>query len=1570
MAKDIKRHITHLKSKVVESNAPKLITASDLYEGEIAVNYAKGYETLSIKNESGDVVTFLPRPYNSARGGETIHPIFNGTGTAGGTNLSAAWSGECEDVKTLYDGLTILYKVNTAGHASGDTLSINGGEAHKVLLNATGVLTTHYPVGSIIKLTYDSSQSASFYTGSTTQKTTTGVWKIENYDSNSNTTHIYDTYYNGSIYKAGAATYRYQILLSKNETTLIPVSNGNNNTANTKTITTEEFNPFAPIFYYNSTATTNASTAYTSGVLNDCMTLNLTLSFNVASVLTAQKDVYIVAEPQSNGKVKLRNPSTSGVTNGPISQTLPTTDDGYVYIYLGAAYSTTSISLARIHPVYQFKNGQLRQYVGNFGTMAFTNTSSYSSATEVNTALSGKSNTGHTHDDRYYTEAELTGSSTTVVVAKASSATTAASAAKLSNTSAIGSGTQPIFFTANGVPSATTYSLSKSVPSNAVFTDTATTLSGHYTITATTADTKSANASSTSELAWGSSVVTGVTISGDAKGHITAVSVASGKLKTPVTGVTLASGTNNGTVKLTVNGSATDNIAVKGLGTAAYKAEGYFAGSGHSHTNMVTGSSLTANNIILGNGSSAIKDSGKSIETTLSSTLDTTIPTSKAVATYVTSQMTSVLTYKGAISANATLQNAHKVGDVYVVSSAGTYAGKACEVGDYLIANTARESASTVTNADWDAINGENQVENKSASLAAAGSSATLATVDGTNITVTTPSTWTGVAKTGTVTKVSTASGLTGGDITSTGTIGLAATGTAGTYYRVVTDAYGRVTSGSSTSPNTDTAVTQTNTTTNGSYEVLLAGSTATATTTEGSSKNVGMTYNPSTSALTVNKKITTIAANNFITGSGTAGSSGGTPTTYYPAKWTFNKGITVADGDMFTIKIPVAGHTYGTYLSLNNGTNYYPVVINSTTRLTTQYPVNNYITVVYETGGTATSIYPVTGGTTTGTSAAGVFRVINFYDSNTTYSVVDNTYLRYNNLKAASIIYRYQLLLTKNETSLLPIASVDNVTGTSKTITDSKFDPFGNIYYYSVTASTAANAAITTGRTYQQILFDLRYSFNTATALVASKSVYMVATPQSDGTAILANRTTTGVSATGVISQTLPTTDDGYIYIYLGTAYSTYQLDLSLTHPVYQFKNGQLRQYVGSFGSASYKDEGYFAGSGHTHATSIATSTGTNQLTLGFGSKYSLNAGGTSYIFTMPSSASSWNSVTSVTTSSTAGNISVNGSNVAVAGLGGAAYLNTGTTVGTVSDGGHTHDGRYAKSAFTKVMINTTALDADSTGDTFTISGGSFISLTADATNDKVTIAASTGTSNTTLARGDHSHSAYAVTGRTISTASGLTGGGNLSADRTIGLAATGTAGTYSTVVVDAYGRVTSGNSSGGASANYFIIGDTEGSASVPEFDAYTDTVHVTAQELTTAQKAQARTNIGAISSSDISGMATQTWVNNQNFEKKTSIVVGSGTALSAAIGNYYRYDSAVGTLTITLPVPSDTTHLSSIIFAFTTDSTTNVAFTSTATIMYHDGFEIEASSSYEVNAIYNGSYWALAAIKLVSTL
>lgn len=71
-------------------------------------------------------------------------------------------------------------------------------------------------------------------------------------------------------------------------------------------------------------------------------------------------------------------------------------------------------------------------------------------------------------------------------------------------------------------------------------------------------------------------------------------------------------------------------------------------------------------------------------------------------------------------------------------------------------------------------------------------------------------------ANTGTVTKVTAGTGLTGGDITTTGTIALATSGvTAGTYKRVTVDAYGRVTAGDNTDANDNTARLQVSDTTN-----------------------------------------------------------------------------------------------------------------------------------------------------------------------------------------------------------------------------------------------------------------------------------------------------------------------------------------------------------------------------------------------------------------------------------------------------------------------------------------------------------------------------------------------------------------------------------------------------------------------------------------------------------------------------------------------------------------------------------------------------------------------------------
>ena len=98
---------------------------------------------------------------------------------------------------------------------------------------------------------------------------------------------------------------------------------------------------------------------------------------------------------------------------------------------------------------------------------------------------------------------------------------------------------------------------------------------------------------------------------------------------TPLTAhqtVTLASGTNNGTLKLTVGSTTTDNIAVKGLGSAAFTASSAYAAASHTHSQYLVASSLdgyinaltdnTSTNVFV----TAIAKSGKTLSYTKSFT--------------------------------------------------------------------------------------------------------------------------------------------------------------------------------------------------------------------------------------------------------------------------------------------------------------------------------------------------------------------------------------------------------------------------------------------------------------------------------------------------------------------------------------------------------------------------------------------------------------------------------------------------------------------------------------------------------------------------------------------------------------------------------------------------------------------------------------------------------------------------------------------------------------------------------------------------------------------------------------
>lgn len=182
----------------------------------------------------------------------------------------------------------------------------------------------------------------------------------------------------------------------------------------------------------------------------------------------------------------------------------------------------------------------------------------------------------------------------------------------------------------------------------------------------------------------------------------------------------------------------------------------------------------------------------------------------------------------------------------------------------------------------------------------------------------------------------------------------------------------------------TSYTVTKTGSGASGTWGISISGTAAKATG-DASGNAIASTYLKLAGGTLTGRLTTTKAINQIITGSGTAASDKGSGVSprYFPAKWTFNTGLTPTNGDTFVIKIPVAGHDYGVFLSINNGTSYHPVVANGTGRITTHYPVNTYIQVVFESSGSAADVFALNGADARSTVTGGVWRVLNYYDAN-----------------------------------------------------------------------------------------------------------------------------------------------------------------------------------------------------------------------------------------------------------------------------------------------------------------------------------------------------------------------------------------------------------------------------------------------------------------------------------------------------------------------------------------------------------------------------------------------------------
>ena len=91
------------------------------------------------------------------------------------TNKVATWIGAHDEITEYFSGLTILYKVVTAGSTT-TTLNINNFGAVAVVRNATTGISTACPVNGVLLLTY------------TVDSDGTAYWKTADYDANTKNT--------------------------------------------------------------------------------------------------------------------------------------------------------------------------------------------------------------------------------------------------------------------------------------------------------------------------------------------------------------------------------------------------------------------------------------------------------------------------------------------------------------------------------------------------------------------------------------------------------------------------------------------------------------------------------------------------------------------------------------------------------------------------------------------------------------------------------------------------------------------------------------------------------------------------------------------------------------------------------------------------------------------------------------------------------------------------------------------------------------------------------------------------------------------------------------------------------------------------------------------------------------------------------------------------------------------------------------------------------------------------------------------------------------------------------------
>jgi hypothetical protein len=320
------------------TNAPYLTFASLGYSGS-ATNG-------TITNTAGDNATIplvgtnagLMSPSDKTKLND-IQPIVNLTVET--PNTTAAKSSN--ETVTFEDG--VVYMVKFINGTSVANATLNG---VNIRLGTTNVSTVTLSTGAaevVIPMRYNS---------------TTNTLQIFGSHRTSDSTEDANMRWNVSIQVGEAITQR-KILMEGVDGRYYPISVGDTTTANTKTISIEEFKINGNILYYGTTTVLSENQTTTTTYSEVSMGSNFARTSNQISGWTNLRAVYLKGNVNSSGNFVLAGAGTTG--NDFMTQSLPTSDDGFVYMLFGHMYTTTtSFRLISQHPIYEYKDGKIRKY--------------------------------------------------------------------------------------------------------------------------------------------------------------------------------------------------------------------------------------------------------------------------------------------------------------------------------------------------------------------------------------------------------------------------------------------------------------------------------------------------------------------------------------------------------------------------------------------------------------------------------------------------------------------------------------------------------------------------------------------------------------------------------------------------------------------------------------------------------------------------------------------------------------------------------------------------------------------------------------------------------------------------------------------------------------------------------------------------------------------------------------------------------------------------------------------------------------------------------------------------------